>query len=206
MLLEWFMLFSVNLAASMSPGPAFLLTLRNSIAHERRIGVWTAIGLGVGEIPIILLIIFGLAALLTQSQILFMTVRIVGAAYLLYLGYSSFKSSAPVSIETEKSTIAQLTSMQAFRQGVITNLMNPKGWLYFVALFSQFIGPDTPLPVRFLYGATSVTIEMAWFSFVAIVLTIPHIKSTFARFMGVIQKVCGVLFIALAGKILLELV
>ncbi len=202
MFLHWLLLLSVCVAATMSPGPAFLVTLRNSLAHTRKVGICTAIGLGFGLILPLSFTIFGITALLAQSHFAFVAVRVVGAGYLLYLGWKSLSEKDGGSLDAERPAPPQLSAGEAFRQGVLTNMTNPKGWLYFIALFSQFIGPETPMPIKLLYGATSFSVEIIWFSIVAVVLNVPHIKALFARFMAIIKKICGVLFIGLGVRLL----
>jgi threonine/homoserine/homoserine lactone efflux protein len=84
-----------------------------------------------------------------------------------------------MALPEENDTVARATisDLAAFRQGVITNITNPKGWLYFIALFSQFVCPTTPVSMRLLYGATNCVVEALWFSLVATLLNTRHAAS-----------------------------
>jgi RhtB (resistance to homoserine/threonine) family protein len=202
--LHWLLFLSVCTTASMSPGPAFLITLRNALTYGRRSGIATALGLGVGIIPPILLTLFGIASLLTSVPLAFMAVKVIGAAYLFYMGIGALRS--PLALLEENDTVARATisDLAAFRQGVITNITNPKGWLYFIALFSQFVGPTTPVGMRLLYGSTNCVVEALWFSLVATLLNTRRLRPAFDRFMVTTSQVCGILLIGLALKVLVD--
>ena len=127
--LHWLLFLIVCTTASISPGPAFLITLRNALTYGRRSGIATAVGLGVGIIPPILVTLFGIASLLTSVPLAFMAIKVIGAAYLFYMGICALRS--PMALPEENDTVARATisDLAAFRQGVITNITNPKGWL-----------------------------------------------------------------------------
>ncbi|MBM3602634.1 MAG: LysE family translocator [Alphaproteobacteria bacterium] len=202
--LHWLLFLSVCTTASISPGPAFLIILRNALTYGRRSGIATAVGLSVGIIPPILMTLFGIAALLTSVPLAFMAIKVIGASYLFYMGVSALRS--PMALPEENDTVARATisDLAAFRQGVITNITNPKGWLYFIALFSQFIEPTTPIGIKLLYGTTNCVVEALWFSLVATLLNTRQLRPTFDRFMGTTSRVCGVLFIGLALKVFVD--
>jgi threonine/homoserine/homoserine lactone efflux protein len=83
----------------------------------------------------------------------------------------------------------------------LTNVLNPKATMFFLAIFSQFVTPDTSMGVQALYGATCVVMTGLWFSFVAVVLTGQRIKSIFLRASRWIDRVCGVLLVGLGVRL-----
>jgi len=85
----------------------------------------------------------------------------------------------------------------------LTNVLNPKATLFFLAVFSQFIDPQTPLAIQALYGMTCVVMTGLWFSFVAVFLTTPKVKKAFLAITKWIDKACGCMLIALGIKLAL---
>ncbi len=193
-------IFSVALA---SPGPDFVIAARFALTHSRRVGVMTAFGFAVGVIIHVTYVLFGLAALIAQSAILFNIIKFIGAAYLLYIGVQALFSKGTKAQKIEDKIRPSITYKKAFFTGFLTNLLNPKATMFFLAIFSQFISIDTPITVQILYAATCVMMTFLWFSFVALVLSTPKIKMEFLKFSKWIDKVCGILLIGLSIKLVL---
>lgn len=205
---QWLLMASVQAAATISPGPAFVLAVRNAMAYDRRTGLFTAIGLGLGVGAHVLVVLGGLAVLLQHYTFVFDFIRYAGAAYLIYIGVKGLRARRKLTeaaseavAEESDSRRSEINAGKALSMGFLTNLLNPKAVVFFTAVFTQFIGPETPVSIMVLYGMTSFVIEIAWFSAVAIVLTNRRIK---ARFMGVvhwIERSCGGLMVALGLKL-----
>lgn len=205
--LAWLILASVQFAATISPGPAFAVAVRNALAYDRTTGIYTAIGLGIGVAIHVMLVLGGLATILSQSVWLFNAIKYAGAAYLIYIGIKAIKTkkqlSFPSESDIEKPAKKTITRFKALQIGVLTNLLNPKAIVFFTALFTQFVAPGTSMELLALYGGTSVIIEIAWFSLVALILTNPKVK---AKFMGIahwIERVCGGMLVALGIRLTL---
>lgn len=202
----WLMIVAVNTAATMSPGPAFAMIVRTAMGYNRRVAILTALGFGAGVAVVVFLVLFGFATVLSQSALLFNIVKYLGAAYLAYIGCKALMAKKHVAPATEGTAPTQqknLTDAQAFRMGLITNLLNPKGIVFFTAVYAQFIAPGTPWQVLVLYGLTSAIIETLWFSMVAVVLTDSRIKGRFLRFSHWIERLCGGLLLALGIRLAL---
>jgi RhtB (resistance to homoserine/threonine) family protein len=206
MFTAWLMLASVNLAATMSPGPAFAITVKSSIAHGRRGGLMTVLGLGVGILIHVSLVLGGVAVLISNSPLLYNILRYSGAAYLFYLGVKAWLKK-PAARTDEKEIIAaheKISDFGAFRIGAVASILNPKSLVFFLAVYSQFVAPGTPWHILALYGLTSIVIEIAWFSVVAFILTDPRIKRRFLAFSRIIARVCGGLLILIGIRLVLE--
>jgi threonine/homoserine/homoserine lactone efflux protein len=94
--------------------------------------------------------------------------------------------------------------MAALRMGFLTNITNPKVTLFFLALFTQVISRDTPTYVRVAYGVEMSAMTFAWFAIVAIVFSQPIVKEKFGKVQHHVEKVFGVLLIALGIKVALS--
>ncbi len=204
--LNWFMIATLVLLACMSPGPDFVMTVRNSLTYSRKAGLMTAIGFGLSEVIHIAYCIIGIGALIAQSVLLFSILKFAGAAYLVYIGAQALRSKGLAEIPGTDAVIAPKRTISAFkamRMGFLTNLLNPKATVFFLALFTQVIDPHTPLFIQMIYGATAIAVTVLWFSFVSIVLTHQPVKNKFLRFSKWIDRACGGVMIALGLRLAL---
>lgn len=204
---KWLLFASINLAATMSPGPAFAMTIRNAVVHNRRAALLTSLGLGLGVGGMVTFILCGFALVLTQSVFLYTIFRYIGAAYLMYLGARALFSKKHLKSEDNVTLVLNekyISDWGALRLGFMTNILNPKGVIFFSAIYTQFVDPHTPWQILIVYGLTSMIIETVWFSGVSLILTNPKIKQCFMGFAHWIERVCGGLLIALGLRLALS--
>ncbi len=207
--MQWIALAAVCLTAAVSPGPDFVLAVRNALIYSRRIGLYTAAGFGLSLLVHTTYTVLGFAALIAQSVFLFTLIKYAGAAYLFYLGVQALRSRGANAAQMDgtfarKDDRPQVTGLAALRMGFLTNLLNPKASLFFLAVFSQIVRPDTPAFWLVLYGLTCAAIVAGWFSLVACVLTVPKTRNAFLKITKWIDKTCGVLLIGLSVKVALS--
>lgn len=206
----WLMMASVQLAATMSPGPAFVVSTRNAVGYGRMVGVFTALGLAIGVGAHVVFVLMGVSFIIAQSAMLYTIIRYVGAAYLFYIGIKAIlHARKPVVSEVAEMDVApskktQMSLRKAVTVGFLTNLLNPKAVLFFTAVYSQFVTPETPIFVHGLYGMTSVVIEFLWFTGVALILTHAAVKQKFDRCIQWVERVCGGLMVGLGLKLALS--
>jgi threonine/homoserine/homoserine lactone efflux protein len=155
---------------NLTPGPDTVYILGRSIAHGRRAGVASALGICAGSIFHTGAAAFGLSAFLATSAWAFSTIKLAGAAYLIFLGVRTLLQREPAlraPAEFERNNPAS-----AFRQGILTNVLNPKVALFFLAFLPQFIDSAAPSKVAafLILGFTFVTtgtiwcLALAWFA------------------------------------------
>ncbi len=193
----------VHFLAVASPGPDFIMCVRNSLTHSRRTGIWTALGIGAGIMVHIAYCLAGLAVVISRSILLFNTMKYLGAIYLIYIGIKSFRArSSHIEINTTGKE-EDLTRLQALKIGFLTNVLNPKATLFFLSLFTLVISPDTPAPVLGIVSAIMIVNTTLWFSLVAIFMTQKKIRTLFERFQNVFNKTLGGILIALGIKVAL---
>ncbi|MEP6690458.1 MAG: LysE family translocator [Gemmatimonadaceae bacterium] len=135
---------AAGLALNLTPGPDMLYVAARSTTEGRLAGVVSAIGIGAGTLVHIAALALGLSALLTAVPVAYQAVRFAGAAYLIYLGVRALlRPNAPAAAPN-----VQRASLGAvFRQGVVTNVLNPKVALFFLAFLPQFVDPSRGNPV-----------------------------------------------------------
>jgi threonine/homoserine/homoserine lactone efflux protein len=128
----------VVLALFLVPGPAVLLTLARSIGGGARVGIATGAGIAVGDALHTLMAVLGLSAILMTSALAYEIVKYLGAAYLIYLGICAFLEQAG---DIRLPKVQRLTPLPAFRQAILTEVLNPKTALFFLSFLPQFTSP-----------------------------------------------------------------
>lgn len=195
-------IFSLVLIAAISPGPDLLIVLRNSLGAGRASGIQTAFGIALAIYIHVAYSMLGIALIISQSILLFNIIKYAGAAYLLWLGYKALKSKG-WQIQSEEAKNPDKSFLQSFSQGFVTNALNPKATLFFLALFTQVLDPNTSLLVQFWYGTICSMTAFGWFTIVAICLTHKVIRKKLASVSIWIDRVTGIAFIALAARVAL---
>lgn len=199
------MVAGIHLLAAMSPGPDLVMAIRNSLVYSRRAGIFTAIGFGLGIAVHLVYCIAGIAVLISQSILLFNSVKLLGAAYLVYVGVQTLRSrTRPTTIDTAAAGKADLSAIQAVRSGFLTNVLNPKVTLFFLSLFTLVITPDVPTGAVIAAGAVMVVNTMLWFSFVAVCFTNPLVRRQFDRYQDIFNLAFGTLLLGLGARVALH--
>jgi len=147
---------------NLTPGPDTLYILGRSITQGREAGIASALGISLGSIFHTCAAALGLSAILATSALAFGAIKLLGGAYLVFLGIKML-------LDRKKqlnlpSNFRRRTSAAAFRQGILTNVLNPKVALFFLAFLPQFIDPASNMKVAsFLaLGFTFVTTGTIW--------------------------------------------
>jgi threonine/homoserine/homoserine lactone efflux protein len=154
------------LALNLAPGPDMLYVIGRSVGQGRKAGIVSSLGVFVGCWAHILAAAFGIAALLRSSPVAFNAVRYAGAAYMIYLGIRLLVQKSNLTSQQVKTE--SLTSI--FRQGAITNMLNPKVAIFFLAFLPQFIDASrgsvalqiVVLGLIFNVGGTLVNLAVAY--------------------------------------------
>ena len=168
----------VSLVVICVPGPDTALTIRNAISGHRRAGVATAAGVATGQLAWTIAASLGIAGLLLASAPAFQAVRWAGAAYLIFLGVRSLWSAvqaghdrAAIPSRDPRRPSSQLTPVRAFRQGLLSNLANPKMAAFFLSLLPQFVPAGAgSLSTSLLLGATFCLMTFSWLTAYAVVI------------------------------------
>jgi RhtB (resistance to homoserine/threonine) family protein len=201
---EFLFIAGIHLLAVMSPGPDLAMVVRNSLVYSRRTGLLAAAGLALGILVHVTYSLLGIGLLISQSVLLFNVIKLLGAVYLICIGAKAlFTRSRPDDIQTEESKLDEkkLSSVAAVRLGFLTNVLNPKATLFFLALFTQVINPQTSLAVKLLYGAEMSLVTFGWFLLVALLLTHKSIGRIFAGIKNHVEKLFGAILICLGIKV-----
>jgi threonine/homoserine/homoserine lactone efflux protein len=185
----------ISLLVIVTPGQDTALTIRNSLLGGRRAGVFTALGVSAGQAVWALATSIGIAALIVAFEPAFVALKLAGAAFLIYLGahalYAAFRGRPP----EHHGGGGSLTSRLALRQGVISNLGNPKMAVFFTSLLPQF---GSSFPTLLALGLVFCTMTFVWLSAYAVavakagdVLRRPAIRRAFDAVLGAVLVALG---------------
>jgi RhtB (resistance to homoserine/threonine) family protein len=198
---SWLTVFLISLVVVLTPGPDFALTLRSSLAYSRRAGVYTAIGLGCGNLAHTTYSILGIAAIISRSIIFFHILKWAGAAYLIYLGVKSLNAKKASSAQKTVQQQREISRWAAFRTGFLGNLLNPKAPPFFFMLFTQIIQPTTPVAAQIVYGATVGVVALVWFVLVAILISQASVRNRILSFSHWLERLTGAFLIGLGLRL-----
>jgi threonine/homoserine/homoserine lactone efflux protein len=189
----------VALVLAMTPGPDMGLVLRNSLRGGRGAGFRTIGGIAVGLIGWGLASAFGVAAVLAASSTVFTALKIAGGIYLVYLGVQTLRAlrrGQPVKREVGRPLGSP------FRQGLVTNLLNPKLAVFFTTLLPQFISADDPYVAKaVLLAVLFALIGLAWLVFYVFVV---DAVARSQRFRSAVEAVSGAVLVALGLRLVVE--
>ena len=192
----------VHLLAAASPGPDFAYVTRQSLVNGRRSGMLASLGIALGLSIHIVYSAAGLAAVIAHSAQWMTAIRLLGAGYLLFLGYKGLRSSASA---PGAPTAVPTLPASAWRQvlgGFLCNAFNPKAPIYFLALFTVVLSPDLPMPTLVAYGAWIMVLQWLWFSLVALVFAHPRVRDRLLAARHWIDRAFGVAMVALGVRVL----
>lgn len=147
----WLAYFIASWAIALSPGSGAVLSMSHGLAYGVKKTSATIVGLQLGLAVILLVAGMGVGALLLASATAFLVVKVLGAAYLIWLGWSQWR--APVGAHADNTALlpnAELSVRQRVVRGFITNVTNPKGIVFMVAVLPQFIDPLRPMALQLL--------------------------------------------------------
>jgi threonine/homoserine/homoserine lactone efflux protein len=194
-----------------TPGPDTALTIRNTMAGGRAAGLGTALGVSTGQAIWTLAAAAGVAALLVASEPAFLALKYAGAAYLVFLGlqtlWGAFRPGAH-SVATERAaprSRSRLAARTALRQGLISDLANPKMAVFYTSLLPQFAPTDAPaFPVLLGLGLLFIAMTFAWLALYA--AAVDRLSELLSRtaVRRAIDAAMGAVLVALGGRLALE--
>jgi len=168
---HYWLFIATAIVLIITPGQDTFFILGRSLAGGRSAGISAALGISTGTVIHTILAALGLSALLATSPYAFMTVKFAGAAYLIYIGVRALLVKDTLPGEADAAPDGHWS---AFRQGVLTNLLNPKVALFFLALLPQFIDADAPhKTLAFLFLGAWFVVQGGIFLFAFVLLVAP---------------------------------
>jgi threonine/homoserine/homoserine lactone efflux protein len=137
-----YLFFIASLVLNLTPGNDMLFVASRSISQGIKAGIVSSLGVFVGCFVHILAAVLGLSIIISQSAYLFQLIKFAGAGYLIYLGIKAF--IAKPNVDTGNAEPVKANYWKLFKQGVITDVLNPKVAIFFLSFLPQFIDPHSP--------------------------------------------------------------
>ena len=196
---------------NLTPGTDSMYIITRSISHGTKAGFYSVLGITSGTLIHTLLASLGLSVLLAKSPMAFMLVKYIGAGYLCYLGLKMIMSSKePLianNLQAEKNGVSPKRSnnWQIYKQGVLTNVLNPKVALFFLAFFPQFVDPNYAYGMLsfLILGLIFVSTSLVWCLCLALLASVLS-KSLRGNpsFETILNKISGTVFIGIGVKLM----
>jgi threonine/homoserine/homoserine lactone efflux protein len=226
---QFLVIVVVHFLAVASPGPDFAIILKQSIRYNRRIAMYTSLGIAAGIILHVTYSLVGIGLLIASDERLFTALKYIAACYFCYIAWHGIRAKKPVivtqsskddksdellssdsqiSIESESAckveSVETPSAKKAFFTGFLINGLNVKATLFFVSLFSVVIVPETPLSIKLAYGLYLVLATGVWFCFLSYLLTQEKVSELLQRKGYIFDRIMGVVLLLLAIQLVLS--
>ncbi|CAM3759218.1 putative membrane protein YrhP [Pseudomonas reidholzensis] len=192
-----------TLLAVISPGADFAMVTRSSYAQGRKAGLAAAIGIALGVQVHVLYTVLGIAVIISQSPALFLAMKVLGAGYLIYLGYKSLTNTTRIHLDAGVQ-VQRSGLVAALRTGFLTNALNPKTLLFVISAYTQVVKPGSSLALDFAYGAFMSVAHWLWFSLVAVFFSSAALRTAMIERQRLVDRLIGVALIGLGLAVMVS--
>ena len=204
----WAIFGTVALAHALavaSPGPDFAMVVRQSLAFGRPAGLWTAAGIGSGIFFHVAYGLFGLNWLTQRYPQSLFFLGVAGALFLLGMGGQAVRARPAREAAEELPPAQPGDGLKFFGIGVLTNVLNPKAAVFFVALFTAVVTGPVPAALKIALGLWIPLATFAWFAFVALMLGKASTRAKLRHVAHWIDRAMGAVLLALGAGMLISL-
>lgn len=190
------------LMGAMSPGPSFVLVARNAIGLSRADGLATALGMGVGGVFFSGIALAGLYTLLSAVAWLYVTLKIAGGIYLIYIAFNIWRgASSPISVDQTRSAHAR-NLRKSFWMGLSTQLSNPKTAIWYSSIFAALLPQHPPLWCYFVLPPLLFGIEAGWYTVVALGFSSRRPREVYLRAKKWVDRIAATAVAALGLRLI----
>jgi len=200
-LITFTQVFVVCLLGAMSPGPSMAVVINNAIFKGRYAGILTAIGHGIGISVYATFAVLGLGLIIKTNVLIFNGLKILSIIFLIFIGVKSILNKK--TLDLEKKNIKKNTI--SFIQGFSISILNPKIFVWFIAVYSQFMSQNNDLVFNTYLVSIAGIVDACWYIILTLAVTTASALSFFQKKINFIQKIQGFLFIALGLGLLINL-
>ena len=193
-----------HFVAAASPGPAFVVSLQETLAKDRRAGVAAAAGIALGSFLWALLVLLGVGLVLQQAGWLYGALRLLGGLYLIYLGIRLWRGAAqPLALPAAGGT-GKGPLLGSLCIGLLTQLVNPKAAVFFGSIFLTFLPPALPAWVQAVVLVNIFAVEFLWYLAVALLFSAGRVRAAYAGAKLWIDRIAGGCLAALGLRLALS--
>lgn len=203
-LTEFYAFATVHLLLLISPGPDFAMVVRSSLRYARSKALWLALGIATGELIHVSYSILGLGLLIHESPAVLHVLKYLGGAYLVYIGIKSLRAQKEAIAHRTSDSIAEgVSSWQAYRNGLLTNILNIKAAFFTLSIFTMIVNSQTNLWIKIFYGFFIFVTTFLWFALVALLLTSDSIQEKIYGSKHWLERATGMVLVILGTQLAL---
>ena len=194
-------IFFVCLLGAMSPGPSMVVVINNAIFKNRYNGILTSIGHGIGIGIYAFFAVVGVGLIIKTNIIVFNGIKIISIFFLIYIGIKSILSKDNLDFREGNKK----EGLSSFIQGFIISILNPKIFIWFVAIYSQFMSSENDFIFNSYLVFTASIVDAAWYIFLTFIVTSDIVLRFLKNKSIIIHRVIGILFIIISAILLIDI-
>ena len=195
---------SIWSVAVVTPGPNLLITIQTTINHSRRSGMFIVLGTCTGTMIWAIVGYFGIAYLFTVAPRIYITLKMAGGGYLIYLGIKSIFSLRRSDKKKVKLQYWRQKPFTDWQKGLITNLSNPKTAMFVTSIFASALPKEPSVLIGMLSVILMTSISLFWYSAVVFLFSSSKVSNRYQQSQNWIQGFAGAAFIAFGTKLISE--
>ena len=193
--------FSVCLLGAMSPGPSMVVVINNAIFKNRFHGILTSLGHGIGIGIYALFAVLGIALVIKTNMAVFNGIKVMSIIFLIYLGVKSIIGRKNLDFDKNDLT----SGMASFFQGLSISLLNPKIFIWFVAIYSQFMSVDNNINFNTVLILTASIVDAIWYISLTFLVTSKRTLEFIKNKSILFQQLIGGVFIIIGSVLLMSI-
>lgn len=190
---------AVCMAGVMSPGPNFVAISHRAVSAARQEAIAMVFGVALVNTLWAAISLFGLGVLLSRFPTMFWTIRLLGSAYLAWFGFQLIRRATTPLVQVTDDA-GQPSFQSALRDGIVTNLANPKSMAFYASVFSGVVPDDATADTLLLLVAMVGVISALWYGSVALAFSDARIANLYRRGRRFLESACGVFLIGFAFR------
>jgi len=194
-------IFLVCLFGAMSPGPSMVVVINNAIFKNRYHGILTSVGHGIGISIYALFAVLSVGLIIKTNLFFFNILQFLSVLFLIYLGIKSLISKSEINFNAESSN----GGAKSFFQGFSISILNPKIFIWFIAIYSQFMSENNDILFNIYLVFTAGIVDAIWYCLLSFIVTSNFAINRLKNKSEILQKIVGIVFITIGLLLLLEL-
>ena len=200
-LVTFIQIFFACLIGAMSPGPSMVVVINNAIFKSRYHGILTSIGHGIGISIYAIFAVIGIGLIIKTNIIIFNSIKIISVIFLIYMGIKTILNNTKISFDQEKLT----GGATSFFQGLSISILNPKIFIWFIAIYSQFMSEDNETIFNISLIIIAGVVDTLWYISLTILATTSKSLKLIKSKSDLLSKVIGYLFLILGIVIIADI-
>lgn len=191
-------ILSIHFFAWLTPGPLFVLIIRNSLIYSRKTGFWTAVGFAIGNFIHILYSVTGIAFIISKSPAAFNFIKFLGVGYLIYLGLKTLSLKIPSQKTNSSEKQKDISPLSAVKVGFLANILSPKASLFFASIFASVLSSGAPSWVVIFLMIAMPLNSLLMATILSIFFTQGRVRAVYTKSQHIFNKLLGGALILLA--------